>query len=99
MDKLTIVGRDEHPQKPPVDPERLVHRQLLGGDFWRKIPAYRDIDEATWLDHRWQSKHTIVKPDKLLDVVQELVTPGFIADALDGFHRAPMSLRVSGCAR
>ena len=95
MDKLTIVGRDEHPQKPPVDPERLVHRQLLGGDFWRKIPAYRDIDEATWLDHRWQSKHTIVKPEKLLDVVQALVTPGFIADALEGFHRAPMSLRVS----
>ena len=93
--KLPIVARDEHPQKPPIDPATLVHRQLLGGDFWRKIPAYRDIDEATWLDHRWQSKHTIVKPDKLLDVVQELVSPAFISDAREGFHRAPMSLRVS----
>lgn len=93
--KLTVVGRDEHPHKPPVDPASLVHRELLGGDFWRRIPAYRDIDEATWLDHKWQSKHTIVKPDKLLDVVQELVAPGFIADARDGFHRAPMSVRVS----
>jgi len=93
--KLTVVGRDEHPHKPPVDPASLVHRELLGGDFWRRIPAYRDIDEATWLDHRWQSKHTIVKPDKLLDVVQELVSPAFIADARDGFHRAPMSVRVS----
>lgn len=96
MDKLHIVGRDEHlAHKPPVDPATLVHRQLRGGDWWRKIPAYRDIDEATWLDHKWQSKHTIVKPDKLLDVVQELATPGFISDAREGFHRAPMSLRVS----
>jgi len=47
MDKLTIVGRDEHPQKPPVDPSSLVHRDLLGGDWWRRIPAYRDVDEAT----------------------------------------------------
>ena len=95
MDKLHIVGRDEHVHKPPVQPETLVHRQLLGGDFWRKIPAYRDIDEATFLDHKWQSKHTIIKPDRLLDVVQELVTPGFITDAREGFHRAPMALRVS----
>jgi lysine 2,3-aminomutase len=85
MDKLHIVGRDEHLQKPPVDPGTLVHRQLQGGDFWRKIPAYRDIDEATFLDHKWQSKHTIIKPDKLLDVVQELVTPGFIATRARGF--------------
>ena len=94
--KLPIVGREEHAaRKPPVDPETLVHRQLLGGDFWRRIPAYRDIDEATFLDHRWQSKHTIIKPDKLLDVVQQLVPAGFIEDVRDGFHRSPMSVRVS----
>ena len=94
-EKLPIVGRGEHAHKPPVDPETLVHRQLLGGDFWRRIPAYRDIDEATFLDHKWQSKHTIIKPDKLLEVVHELVPPGFIDDVRDGFHRSPMSVRVS----
>jgi len=95
MEKVHILGRDDHLQKAPVDPATLVHRQLLGGDFWRKIPAYRDVDEATFLDHKWQSKHTITRPDKLLDVVQELVTPDFIRDARDGFHRAPMAVRVS----
>jgi lysine 2,3-aminomutase len=94
-ERLPIVGRGEHAHKPPVDPETLVHRQLLGGDFWRRIPAYRDIDEATFLDHKWQSKHTIIKPDKLLDVVQQLVPAGFIDDVRDGFHRSPMSVRVS----
>lgn len=81
--------------KPPVDPASLVHRELLGGEFWRKIPAYRDIDEATFLDHRWQAKNTITRPDKLLEAVRELATAEFIADVRDGFHRSPMSLRVS----
>lgn len=96
--KLPLVTKGNHPDpthKPPVGPEGLAHRDLLGGDFWRRIPAYRDIDEATFLDHKWQSKHTIIKPEKLLDVVEGLVTPGFIADARKGFEQAPMALRVS----
>lgn len=96
--KLPLVTKGNHPDpthKPPVGPEGLAHRDLLGGDFWRKIPAYRDIDEATFLDHKWQSKHTIIKPEKLLDVVEGLVSPGFIADARAGFESAPMALRVS----
>ncbi len=94
--KLPIVTKGDHQAaKPAVDPATLVHRDLLAGEFWRKIPAYRDIDEATFLDHRWQSKQSITKPDKLLAVVQDLVTPGFIADAQAGFSHAPMSIRVS----
>ncbi len=84
-----------HGVKPPVDPATLIHRDLVGGDFWRKIPAYREIDEATFLDHRWQSKKSITRPDKLLDAVRELASPEFLADAEAGFHRAPMSVRVS----
>ncbi|MCA9537680.1 MAG: KamA family radical SAM protein [Myxococcales bacterium] len=81
--------------KPPVDPATLLHKNLLGGDFWRRIPAYADVDEATFLDHRWQSKHTITRPDKLLAALAGLAPAGFIADAEAGFHKAPMALRVS----
>jgi lysine 2,3-aminomutase len=41
--------------KPPVDPATLAHRDLLGGEFWRKIPAYSDIGAAEFLDHKWQA--------------------------------------------
>ena len=27
------------PKKPPVDPATLVHRDLLSGPFWQRIPA------------------------------------------------------------
>ncbi|TPV96119.1 MAG: KamA family radical SAM protein [Myxococcales bacterium FL481] len=73
----------------------LAHRDLLGGDFWRKIPAYADVDESTFLDHRWQAKHSITKPAKLVATMQDLVDERFIADVHDGFRVAPMAMRIS----
>ncbi|HEU4407355.1 MAG TPA: KamA family radical SAM protein [Polyangiaceae bacterium] len=83
------------PKKPPVDPETLIYRQLRRDEFWRKIPAYAEVSEATFLDHAWQSKNTITRIDKLLNALRDLVSPEFIADAEEGFKRAPMSVRVS----
>jgi lysine 2,3-aminomutase len=84
-----------HAKKPPVDPATLVHKQLKSDEFWRVIPAYADIDTETFLSHTWQSKHTITRIDKLLATLKELVSAEFIADATEGFRRAPMSVRVS----
>jgi lysine 2,3-aminomutase len=81
--------------KPRVDPSSLLHRQLLDGHFWTKIPAYRDVDEATFLDHNWQAKNSITNPSKLLATVQGLVPQSFYDDVIAGFARAPMSIRVS----
>ncbi len=81
--------------KPPVDPKTLAHKDLLRGPFWRKIPAYAEVDEPTFLDHKWQSKHTITNVDKLLATVRGLVSEAFIHDAESGFQKAPMSVRVS----
>ncbi len=81
--------------KPAVDPATLTHRDLLDGDFWRKIPAYKDVNEATFIDHKWQSKHTITRADKLLDALQDLASDAFIKDLEAGFKRAPMAVRVS----
>lgn len=82
-------------KKPPVDPASLVHRQLLDGPFWHAIPAYAEVSEREFLDHTWQARHTITNVDKLLKAIEGLVSPGFIADAAEGFKRAPMSVRVS----
>ena len=83
------------PKKPPVDPATLAYRELLRGPFWQRIPAYAKIDEEQFLDHAWQAKHTITKPAKLLEALQDLVPLGFVEDAELGFSRSPMSVRVS----
>ncbi|RYG63479.1 KamA family radical SAM protein, partial [bacterium] len=82
-------------KKPPVDPATLTHRHLLEGEFWQKIPAYKDVSLAQFLDHNWQSKHSITNVAKLLKALEGLVSSEFIADAEQGFKRAPMSVRVS----
>jgi lysine 2,3-aminomutase len=81
--------------KPAVDASMLEHRKLVGGEFWRRIPAYGGVSEAEFLDHRWQAKHSITNINKLLAALEGLVSESFVADAQRGFEKAPMSVRVS----
>src|SRR5438270_331946 len=82
-------------QKPAVDPSTLTDKELRRDAFWTKIPAYKDITEAQFLDHAWQAKNSITRIDKLLATVQGLASAEFIKDAELGMKRSPMSVRVS----
>src|SRR5215468_3528260 len=100
--QLKLLGRDTPTELPPIkhlkpsiDPSTLFYRQLLDGAFWQKIPAYRLIDEATFLDHTWQARNSITNPQRLLQTVQDLVPQAFYDDVAKGFHLSPMSIRVS----
>ncbi|MEB3197105.1 MAG: KamA family radical SAM protein [Candidatus Sericytochromatia bacterium] len=94
-----LVPLDAEPpiihKRPPAGPEAFAHRNLRQGEFWRAIPAYKDIDEATFLDHIWQGKNSITTVEKLIETIQGLVSPEFVEDARAGFARAPMAVRVS----
>ncbi|ACY12822.1 KamA family radical SAM protein [Haliangium ochraceum] len=81
--------------KAPVDPATLAHRHLLDGPFWQRIPAYKEVSEEQFLDHKWQAKNSITKPAKLLAALQEIVPQSFYDDVAAGFRKSPMSVRVS----
>jgi lysine 2,3-aminomutase len=89
----TIV-REAH-LKPPAPPEALAHRVLRDGEFWRAIPKYREVDEATFLSHIWQGQNSIKSVGELLETVKDLVEPSFFDDVREGFANAPMAVRVS----
>jgi len=95
MSSLNVIHPSDPAAKPAVDPATLRHGDLLRGPFWQGIPAYANISEEQFLDHHWQAKSSITNPDKLLAALRGLVGDDFIRDAEAGFHRAPMSLRVS----
>lgn len=82
-------------KKPPASQSALAHRELRRGAWWQRIPAYRGVDEATFLDHAWQSKNSIIKVAKLVEAIADMVPAGFIEDLENGMKRAPMSVRVS----
>ena len=81
--------------KPPIDPATLDHRDLRQGEFWRTIPKYKDVDQATFLNHIWQGQNSVKTTDELLETIKDLVAPEFFDDVREGFHRAPMAVRVS----
>jgi hypothetical protein len=58
------------PLKPPVDPATLTHKQLVDMPDFRRIPAYKDVTDEQFLDHHWQAKKSITRPDKLLDALR-----------------------------
>jgi len=84
----TLVRR----QKPSRNDS---HRDLVDGEFWRRVPAYREIDEATFLDHRWQSKASVTRTEQLYAVLRECVSDAFYQAVVEGLSRAPMSVRLS----
>jgi lysine 2,3-aminomutase len=82
-------------QKLPVASDTLAYKRLREGEFWRHVPAYAQIDEATFLDHLWQQKHSVKTPEELLNTIAGLASADFIEDVRQGFHHAPMAVRVS----
>jgi lysine 2,3-aminomutase len=92
---LSTVSEPIVPKKPPVDPSTLKHRDLVRGAFWQRIPAYREVSEAQFLDHNWQAKSSITKIEKLISTIQDLAPAEFIKDVELGMKKAPMSVRVS----
>ncbi|MDQ2866381.1 MAG: KamA family radical SAM protein [Candidatus Eremiobacteraeota bacterium] len=81
--------------KPPAPPEQFEYKNLKEGNFWKHVPAYKDIDETTFLDHLWQQKNAVKTPQELLDTIKDICSAEFFADVADGFAKAPMAVRVS----
>lgn len=79
----------------PISTADVGHRNLRGGEFWRRIPAYANVPEEMFLDHTWQLKNSITSLKALLDTLRDMVSSEFYEDVKQGFAHAPMAVRVS----
>ena len=97
LKQTTIPPRAGHEpsQAAPDRPTLPPHRTLRSDRFWQRVPAYRQIDEATFLDHRWQCRHAVTRADQLRETVAGRISASFIDDVQRGLDRASMALRVS----
>ena len=86
---------DTNHLKPAATAEQFEYKNLKQGEFWRHVPAYKDIDEAVFLDHLWQQKNAVKTPAELLNTIKDVCSPEFFADVAEGFALAPMAVRVS----
>jgi lysine 2,3-aminomutase len=81
--------------KPEASADRLAHRELREDEFWRKIPAFSDIDRETFEDHIWQMRNSAYGADKLVSLVEDIAPDEFVEDVERGFKLAPMAVRVT----
>ena len=93
--KLRAAPPQSRSARPPVPESALAFRNLRDDEFWRQIPAFAEIDEATFLDSVWQMKNSVYGSDKLIETVKEIAPDDWLEDAIEGFHRAPMAVRVT----
>jgi lysine 2,3-aminomutase len=77
------------------DSEPPSHRSLRHGEFWRRVPAYAHVSRQDFLDHQFQARNSITRPEKLLDVLRDLAEPDFVRDVSVALSSAPMALRLS----
>jgi len=80
--------------RSPTLGDDLSHRQLLEGEFWRHLPAYADVDSATFLDPSWQLQQSARSVGDLATVVGRS-SDRFLSNVQAGIDRASMSLRVT----
>jgi lysine 2,3-aminomutase len=89
-EELSVIS-----DRPAVSPDALAHKRLLQGEFWRTVPAYESVDAETFLDHSWQARNSITSPLRLEQAIGGLASEAFIEDVRQGFHHAPMAVRLS----
>lgn len=81
--------------KPAVDDAYFEYKNLRDDEFWRAIPAFADIDRETFLSFRWQMKHSVYGADQLINTVADIAPKDWLDDAIEGFSKAPMAVRVT----
>ncbi len=95
FEKAKAAPPEVRTTKPAVDESTLTHRHLRTGEFWREFPAFADVDEADFLDFKWQMKNSLYGEAKLMELISGFAPDEFVADAQRGFHLAPMAVRVT----
>ncbi len=67
----------------------------LSGDFWRQIPGYSEVSEQDFSDPAWQERNSIMRPEKIRDLLQGNVAEQFISDLSEGLSHSTMSMRIT----
>ncbi len=95
---LSIITESEEGEPHgfiPPPPMQLDHRDIQGGAFWQRIPAYQHVARDTFLDWKWQAQHSVRSVGELRAALGEQLPTSIVADIEAGIASAPMSVRIT----
>ena len=73
----------------------IDHRQYRDDEFWKVIPAWKDIARDDFGSYLWQAKNSVKKLSEVKDVLQSRVSDELMADIEAGIKIAPMNIRIT----
>ena len=82
-------------QKPCSAATSLEHRNFRDDEFWKQIPAWKNISREEFGDHLWQSRNAVKKLKEVKEVLGARVSDDLMADIEAGLHIAPMNIRIT----
>ncbi len=78
-----------------VDAIELEHRDFTAHEFWKVIPAFKNVTKAQFYSTKFQNRNTVRKIDQLVEFTKEIASEDFIAEVRRGMEQSPMSLSIS----
>lgn len=95
MKEIFSPFSNENSQDSPLLTHDTEYKNFTRSDFWKKIPAFAEVDSATFLSCKWQTQNTIAYPRQLKKILQDIVDKVFYQDFQEGLKKAPMAFRVT----
>ncbi len=71
------------------------HRQFRNDDFWKKIPAWKNVSRDEFKSHLWQQKNTIRSMDKIQELLGDRLKAEDLEDIQQGLKKTPMNIRMT----
>ncbi len=71
------------------------HRHFRDDEFWKMIPAWKDISRDEFANHLWQAKNSVKKLSEVKDVLKTRISDDLMTDIDAGLKIAPMNIRIT----
>ncbi len=75
--------------------KNFPHRQFRDDEFWREIPAWKNVSREEFADHKWQTRNSIKKVDQVREVLGSRVSNELLIDIEKGLENTPMNVRIT----
>lgn len=81
--------------QPNPDWKSTSHREFRSDEFWRDIPAWKDVTAEEFSDNWWQARASVCNLKQVKETLGDRVSDELIADIQEGLHLAPMNIRIT----
>lgn len=81
--------------QPTTESKTFEHRTFRDDEFWRDIPAWRDIAREEFGNYLWQARNSVTSLKQVKEVLQARLSDELVKDIEAGLHIAPMNIRIT----